>query len=152
MSVRLRKSFPRDLYFEDVLLPRWTQQIDVLPVSILGDLGFRFSHWFFRFSVCVARVRRSPTRTILRHCNCLLDVIEHRHSEILERIPARSTIKDPPKEVLDQWSRALRQMVKLCAGKKSCSWYADGHPSDPMWPGWADYVRKLETRGYVFKA
>src|SRR4051812_38252674 len=107
MSVRLRKSTPRALYFEDILLPRWAQEIDVLPISVLGDLvklTFNFSHWFFRFSVCIGRVRRSPTISIRTHCRQLLDVIRRRQSEILERIPIRSNIKEPPREVLDQWT------------------------------------------------
>lgn len=148
--VRLRKSTPRDLYFEDTLLPKWAQEIDVLPISVLGDLGFRFGHWFFRFTICVGRVRRSPTSAIRRHCTRLLEVIKERRREILERIPLRSTIKDSPNEVLDQWERTLRRMIELSAGKKSCTWYADGHPSDRFWPGWPEYQKKLEARGYVF--
>jgi len=151
MSVRLSKSTPRELYFEDILLPKWTQEIDVLPISILGDLGFQFSHWFLSFTVCIGRVRRSPTYAIHRHCKQLLDVIDKRRSEILERIPLRSTIKDPPKVVLDQWTLALKQMIELSVGKKSCSWYADAHPTDPGWPGCHEYMTKLRMRGYVFE-
>lgn len=151
MSVRLRKSTPRDLYFEDVLLPRWAHEIDVLPISVLGDLGFRFSHWFFRFTVCVGRVRRSPATAIRRHCHGLLAIIEQRRVEILERIPVRSRIKESPRTVLDQWTLTLQRMIELSAGKKSCSWYADGHPSDPGWPGWSDYVKKLEARRYIIQ-
>ena len=149
MSVRLRKSTPRDLYFEDVLLPKWAHAIDVLPISILRDLRFRFSHWFFRFTVCVGRVRRSPTYAIQGHCERLLDVIARRRSEILKGIPLRSTIRDSPNEVLDQWIATLEQMIELSAGKKSCTWYADGHPSDQFWPGDPAYIKKLEARGYV---
>lgn len=148
MSVRLRKSYPRDLYFEDVLMPRWAQAIDVLPVSVLGDLGFRFSHWFFRFTACVGRVRRSPTSAIRGRCGELLEIIERRRAEILEKIPARSTIPDPPEEVLAQWELTLQRMIELSAGKRSCSWYADGHPSDPLWPGWPEYGEKLRRRGF----
>lgn len=151
MSVRLRKSSPRSLYFEDVLLPHWAQAIDVLPISVLGDLGFRFSNWFFRFTVCVGRVRRSPSYAIQRHCRELLETIDRRRAEILEKIPVRSTIKDPPEEVLKQWTLTLQRMIELSAGKKSCSWYADGHPSDLFWPGSTEYVEKLCARGYVFQ-
>jgi hypothetical protein len=151
MSLRLRKSTPRDLFFEDVLLPKWAHEIDVLPISILRGLGFRFSHWFFRFTVCVGRVRRSPTYAIRSHCEPLLGIIHHRRKEILELIPLRSTIKDPPREVLDQWTITLEKMLALAAGKKSCSWYADAHPSDPLWPGWPQYVKKLGARGYVLR-
>jgi hypothetical protein len=146
MSVRLRKTTPRDLFFEDVLMPRWAHEIDILPISVLGDLNFRFSHWFFRFSVCAGRVRRSPTFAIRCHCKELLDVIHRRREEILLRIPIRSGIKDCPNEVLDQWTTTLKKMIELSAGKKSCTWYADAHPSDPLWPGSAAYLEKLEAR------
>ena len=63
----------------------------------------------------------------------------------------RSAIKDSPNEVLDQWERTLKRMIELSAGKKSCTWYADGHPSDTFWPGWPEYQKKLEARGYVFQ-
>ena len=46
---------------------------------------------------------------------------------------------------------SLELMIELSAGKKSCSWYADGHPSDQFWPGEAAYVKKLEARGYVLR-
>jgi len=151
VKVRLRKSNPRDLYFEDTLMPKWAHELDVLPISVLGDLGFRFNHWFFRFTVCVGRVRRSPTSAIRRHCMQLLEVIKGRRAEILERIPRRSTIKAPSEEVLDQWVRTLDQMIELSTGKKSCTWYADGHPSDQFWPGYPEYQKKLVARGYVFR-
>lgn len=151
MGVRLRKSLPRALYFEDTLMPRWAQQIDVLPISVLGGLGFRFGHWFFRFTVCVGRVRRSPASAIHRHCSRLLKGIKACREEILVQIPIRSTIKDSPKEVLDQWAFTLRRMLELAEGKRSCTWYADGHPSDPFWPGDWRYQRKLEGRGYRFR-
>jgi len=151
MSVRLRKSTPRDLFFEDVLLPRWAHEIDVLPISVLGDLGFRFSHWFFRFTICVGEIRRSPTYAIQRHCRELLEIIHRRNAEILEKIPVHSTIKESPHEVLEQWKLTLKKMIALSAGKKSCTWYADGHPSDPYWPGGPAYMQKLEARGYTIQ-
>ena len=152
MSIRLRKSTPRNLFFEDILLPKWAHAIDVLPNSILRDLNFRTQTWFFRFSVCIGRVRRSPTLAIRRHCEQLLGEIHRRRSFILVNIPIRSRIRETPEVVLAQWTAALNQMIELSAGKKSCSWYADGHPSDCFWPGSLRYVKQLEARGYVFEA
>jgi hypothetical protein len=148
--MRLRKTFPRDLFFNDVLLPRWAHSLDVLAMLVLPDTPEDTADWFFRFTICTGRVRRSPVYAVRRHCTRLLRQLTKRRSEVLTRIPSSTTIRVSPSLVYRDWLESLRQMLALTKGRKSCSWYADSHPSDPYWPCDYPYISKLKGRGYVF--
>jgi len=150
--MRLRKTFPRDVFFRDVLLPRWAHSLDVLAMSVIPDIPRDTANWFFRFGVCVGRIRRSPVYVIRKHCRRLLRSLLMCRSEVIRRIPICSTIRVSPAVVYREWVDSLRLMLRLINGHKNCSWYADSHPTDMFWPCSEDYMAKLRARGYAIDA
>lgn len=113
----------RPIWFEDELLPKWAQILDV--AAGLCPVSDDARRWFSRFTHYSGV---EDSRVVLDHCLALQRAL-HERSEALSSDLKHIHDDQQPSEIIAAWNHALETMTQEACAKPSCRWIVGG--ADP---------------------
>jgi hypothetical protein len=108
------------VWFENEMLPKWAQVLDVAAQLSRVPEGTR--GWFSRFTNSAGV---DDSRTIVNECQSLLTAIRKEKAAVIRELERTRGDGQAP-QIVAAWEYALDTMIQEARSKKTCSWRIEG--------------------------
>lgn len=145
-------NWQRPIIFEGNQLPGASISLDrFASTEFLPGIAEETALWFWRFTICVGRLRSAPSEEICSHVDRVIDLSLQRDDK-LRTFAADHVDKCFDRSVLDDWLASLGTIRRIAGGCDDCSWIAPLRPGDKNYGKSYGEVAKNISKGLAAMA
>lgn len=124
------KEYPRLLIFEMHVLPEYAFVLDQFTYEeLFPGISKECAVWFWRFSICVGRIKVAPSADVIKYSNEALTLLKKPSKKLFKRL--KKVLPDvDPEAVLSSWKKSLDIMIAVASNRDTCEWFAPLYPND----------------------